>query len=192
MVTVMRQPVSIHDEQRKSPISSSLPERAGSRECGMLYHDHCKRLHGVSRLPARWSHRQTAGGHQFARVTPRIRTMLRYLIVGLIAIAAAGVMYVGLPAVSHASPLTAGGGTTHIVRRGETLTSIARKYGVSVATITRANKIRDPSRIMVGTRLVIPGVKSTPTPGPTRSTPSSPSPVTEDSRPSLIPTTRPP
>jgi LysM repeat protein len=44
----------------------------------------------------------------------------------------------------------------HIVRRGETLYSIARRYGVDVWTIARANGIINPNRIYVGQRIVIP------------------------------------
>lgn len=46
--------------------------------------------------------------------------------------------------------------TIHIVVRGETLTSIARFYGVTVAAIQKANGITDPSLIIVGQRLIIP------------------------------------
>ncbi len=44
----------------------------------------------------------------------------------------------------------------HIVQRGETLYSIARRYGVNMWTIARANGIVNPNRICVGQRLVIP------------------------------------
>jgi LysM repeat protein len=46
--------------------------------------------------------------------------------------------------------------TTHIVQRGETLTSIARHYGVTLDALEKANKIKDPSLIVVGQRLIIP------------------------------------
>jgi membrane-bound lytic murein transglycosylase D len=52
-------------------------------------------------------------------------------------------------------------GGTHTVRRGETLSTIARKYrGVSVKDIQRANKLRSPHSIRVGRKLVIPGYES--------------------------------
>ena len=44
----------------------------------------------------------------------------------------------------------------HVVQRGETLTGIARKYGVTVAAIVEANDLADPNRIYAGQRLVIP------------------------------------
>jgi LysM repeat protein len=44
----------------------------------------------------------------------------------------------------------------HIVRRGDTLASIARWYGTTVRAIVRANNIRNPNIIYRGQRLVIP------------------------------------
>ena len=46
---------------------------------------------------------------------------------------------------------------THKVRRGETLTGIARRYRVSLASLKRANSIRNEHALMAGTRLRIPG-----------------------------------
>lgn len=45
---------------------------------------------------------------------------------------------------------------THVVQRGETLSVIAEKYGVSVAAIVDANRITDPDRIEAGVTLQIP------------------------------------
>ena len=42
---------------------------------------------------------------------------------------------------------------THTVRAGETLSSIARRYGTSVARLARGNRIADPNLIFVGQRL---------------------------------------
>ncbi len=58
-----------------------------------------------------------------------------------------------------ASPSIAKGGTSYIhhrVKRGETLYRIAKKYGVSVKAVMRANNIRDPKKVRVGTVLLIP------------------------------------
>jgi membrane-bound lytic murein transglycosylase D len=65
-----------------------------------------------------------------------------------------------------AEPLPAGG---HRVRRGETLSGIARNYGVSIGDIERANGIRDARRLRVGQVLDIPGqaVVATAAPGAT-------------------------
>jgi putative chitinase len=45
----------------------------------------------------------------------------------------------------------------HIVRRGETLSRIAWRYGTSVWAIARANGLRNPNYIWAGQRLCIPG-----------------------------------
>jgi len=50
-----------------------------------------------------------------------------------------------------------GSGGTHTVRRGETPSGIARKYGVPVKDLMEANRIRSASKLHVGKRLVIPG-----------------------------------
>ncbi len=44
----------------------------------------------------------------------------------------------------------------HTVRRGETLTSIARRYGVSVQSLIAANGLWNPNHVYVGQVLVIP------------------------------------
>jgi len=51
---------------------------------------------------------------------------------------------------------------THVVASGENLTFIARRYDVTIAAITAANKLTDPSRIYAGQRLVIPGTAPAP------------------------------
>lgn len=47
-------------------------------------------------------------------------------------------------------------GTKHTVKRGETLSSIARKYGVTVDAIVKANNIKNKNVIRVGSVFVIP------------------------------------
>lgn len=44
----------------------------------------------------------------------------------------------------------------HIVGPGQSLSAIARRYGVRVETLVRANGLRTPNTIHVGQRLVIP------------------------------------
>ena len=46
--------------------------------------------------------------------------------------------------------------TRHVVRRGETVGVIARKYGVGVRTILSANSLRNSRRLRIGQSLVIP------------------------------------
>jgi len=44
----------------------------------------------------------------------------------------------------------------HVVRRGDTLSEIARAYGVSISAITAANRGIRPRRLQIGQRLIIP------------------------------------
>lgn len=48
----------------------------------------------------------------------------------------------------------------HYVRRGETLSVIARRYGVSMTKLVQANKIKNQNRLSVGQKLVIPAPKN--------------------------------
>ncbi|HEX2853171.1 MAG TPA: LysM peptidoglycan-binding domain-containing protein [Opitutaceae bacterium] len=48
-------------------------------------------------------------------------------------------------------------GLTHVVRPGETLSTIARRYGVKQGEIAVANSISDPQKIRAGMELIIPG-----------------------------------
>ncbi|MDQ4075115.1 MAG: LysM peptidoglycan-binding domain-containing protein, partial [Chloroflexota bacterium] len=72
--------------------------------------------------------------------------------------------------------------TIHVVRRGETLTRIARRYGVTVDAIVQANGLPSASRIYAGQQLVIPTPGSAPAPSPaTTDSAPAPSPATADS-----------
>jgi LysM repeat protein len=51
-------------------------------------------------------------------------------------------------------------GGTYVVRRGDTLAAIAARYGTTVSAIVRANGIANPSLIVAGQRLTIPGASS--------------------------------
>lgn len=62
------------------------------------------------------------------------------------------------PVAAHpaASAKPAAEGTKHVVKPGETLGTIARKYGVKVGELAMANAISDPQKIHPGQELVIP------------------------------------
>lgn len=47
-------------------------------------------------------------------------------------------------------------GIEHVVRPGETLSSIAALYGKKPAVIIEANQIKDPNHLRIGTKLFIP------------------------------------
>src|SRR5437764_712725 len=57
-------------------------------------------------------------------------------------------------------------GNSHIVARGETLTSIARAHNVSVSELQKFNHIENPLKLMAGQTLLIP---PSPIPSPSSS-----------------------
>jgi N-acetylmuramoyl-L-alanine amidase len=76
-----------------------------------------------------------------------------------------------VPAPAPAPPAAAAA-TVHVVQRGENLTTIARRYGVTVGAIVGANGIANPSRIFGGQQLTIPG--SVPAAAPAAAAPAAP------------------
>jgi LysM repeat protein len=75
----------------------------------------------------------------------------------------------GTVGVDNPSPTAVGGVRTHMVAKGETLTQIAKQYGVSVEDIEQLNKITDAKKLQAGQSLKIPG-----TGGPSPAEQSSP------------------
>lgn len=65
------------------------------------------------------------------------------------------------PAAQPAAP------RVHAVASGQNLTTIARRYDVSVAAIVQANGITNASRIYAGQRITIPGTAAATASGPT-------------------------
>jgi membrane-bound lytic murein transglycosylase D len=65
----------------------------------------------------------------------------------------------GRPARSggSAAPSQAIGGKTHVVRRGETLTGLARRYGISVQALRTANGMAAGETLKAGSAIRIPG-----------------------------------
>jgi murein DD-endopeptidase MepM/ murein hydrolase activator NlpD len=60
------------------------------------------------------------------------------------------------PATGQSTKLGQRGARAHVVRRGETLSQIARRYGLSVKTLQAANQLQDASHLLTGHRLHIP------------------------------------
>ena len=48
---------------------------------------------------------------------------------------------------------------SHTVRAGETLSSIATRYGTSVTALAKRNGIANPNLVVVGTKLAVPGAR---------------------------------
>ncbi|BAH74039.1 LysM peptidoglycan-binding domain-containing protein [Solidesulfovibrio magneticus] len=59
------------------------------------------------------------------------------------------------PAVGADKPVAAGG-ATHTVARGDTLTRLAKKYGVSAQAIMEANGMKNADQLQLGKTLTIP------------------------------------
>lgn len=74
------------------------------------------------------------------------------LVVGVLVI----LLVLALPASASAAPLKMGDGFYYLVRRGDTLASIAHRFGVSVGEIASINGISNINRIYAGTYLWIP------------------------------------
>lgn len=56
------------------------------------------------------------------------------------------------------------GGPKHTVAKGETLTSIAKHYNISIADLKNANKIENERKLQIGQILTIPTAKTPDTP----------------------------
>ncbi len=79
-------------------------------------------------------------------------------------IANPNLIYVGQRLIIPTGGGQPGGGTVYVVRYGDTLSSIAWRFGVSVQAIMNANGITNPNLIYVGQRLVIPASSYYPPP----------------------------
>ena len=49
----------------------------------------------------------------------------------------------------------------HVVKRGETLSDIARLFGVTISQIVETNELENPNVILIGQSLIIPGTSRT-------------------------------
>jgi LysM repeat protein len=73
---------------------------------------------------------------------------------------------------ASASALSPASGNTHVVARGETLTSIAKQNKVSVEDLQKFNHIEDGRKLQAGQTIMIPtpsvspGVSASPSPSP--------------------------
>jgi LysM repeat protein len=71
------------------------------------------------------------------------------------------------PTATPVPTLAPGQTIIYVVRSGDTLYSIARRFGVSMQTLVQLNAISNPSYIWAGQKLIIPrGAYVTPVPGP--------------------------
>ena len=70
------------------------------------------------------------------------------------------------------SPAAAADGSTHVVARGETLTSIAKMHKVGIDELQKVNHIENDRKLQIVQTLVIPGAQATPSPSPNASVPN--------------------
>lgn len=88
------------------------------------------------------------------------KSIKRWLILLSLALTGVTVLALAPAPVAAASSCTA----VHVVQHGETLSRIARFYGVPVNVIAQANNIWNPNRILAGQALCIPMLAPAPTP----------------------------
>ena len=94
-------------------------------------------------------------------------------------------------AMAAAAPVKkADGSVVHVVKPGETLGQIARKYQVKLSDLAVANNIADPKKIRPGQELVIPGFTAVPggatAPAPAPGTPPAATPPAANPPPSTL------
>ena len=65
----------------------------------------------------------------------------------------------GIPEES-ATPAPVASGNTHVVTRGETLTSIAKQYRVGIEELQKFNHIENDRKLQIGQTLAIPGTQT--------------------------------
>ena len=79
-----------------------------------------------------------------------------------------------LPAAAEAvAPSATAGAATHVVARGETLTSIAKMHKVGIDELQKFNHIENDRKLQIGQTLVIPGAPgAVPSASPSASLPN--------------------
>jgi LysM repeat protein len=72
-----------------------------------------------------------------------------------------------------AAAVATAGGATHVVARGETLTSIAKMHKVGIDELQKFNHIENDRKLQIGQTLLIPGAQSAaPSPSPSAAAPN--------------------
>ena len=83
----------------------------------------------------------------------------RWFTITLAAILLVGALSPAFSSPAQASPAAAVCAATHIAKANETLTSIAKKYGVTVEALAAANNLNTTSKVYKGMSLCIPASK---------------------------------
>jgi LysM repeat protein len=91
---------------------------------------------------------QTNGIREAGQIRPGQRLVIPRYVSG-------GSQTAAAPAVAPSRPAT--GSNVHVVQHGDTLMSISRHNGVTLAALAHANKLQTTSKLAIGDRITIPG-----------------------------------
>lgn len=116
-----------------------------------------------------WTRRLGMG----ARSSRLARRYAALLAIAVLMLAASATMFVSRAYAATPNPAPQEASGIYVVRKGDTLNSIAARFGVSTAALARANSIANPNLIYLGQRLVIPG-KAVAAPQPAAPAPTPP------------------
>lgn len=96
-------------------------------------------------------------GRHWAKSARRRRQLERVTLVVFLAavLLGAGAQIISIPTSTAAEAAIYPGAQVHVVRRGETLTSIARQYHTTIANLVRINTIKNSNRIYAGSSIVV-------------------------------------
>jgi murein DD-endopeptidase MepM/ murein hydrolase activator NlpD len=127
---------------------------------------------------------QTNGLREAGQIRPGQRLVIPRYISG-------GSQTAGAPAAAPAR--VAAGGNVHVVQRGDTLMSIARRNGVTLTALAHANKLQNTSKLSIGDHITIPGggrQVAAAQPAPARPPPASSAPAPQIAQPHTVPATK--
>ncbi len=82
-----------------------------------------------------------------------MQSRIRQLVTAALFALAPAVALVGFPSLAD------GAEVVHVVTKGDKIDDLAKKYGVTIKSIASANKLKDPTHLKPGAKLVIPGAK---------------------------------
>ena len=125
---------------------------------------------------------QTNGIREAGQIRPGQRLVIPRYVSG-------GSQTTAAPAAAPARP--ASGGNVHVVQHGDTLMSIARHNGVTLAALAHANRLQTSSKLNIGDRITIPGghqvaaANARPAPAP-----ATPAPAPQVSQPHTVAATK--
>ncbi len=106
------------------------------------------------------SYRGSLPTHRFGISARGLTSALKFvavLAVAVLMLGASSTLFVPRAHAAAPDPAPVADGGIYVVRAGDTLNSIAARFGVSPGALARANGIANPNLIYLGQRLVVPG-----------------------------------